>query len=468
VNNAKGIMNENLNPSDLRLETRRDFLRKSATAAAAVAATGFLRAPVYGQATAPSANVLGANSKLTLGFVGCGAQGQNAHIRGILENMKANNVEPVAVCDVSKYRVAEAQKLIADAGAKAEGYELYQKLLERKDIDAVVCATVDHWHAKVGCDTLNSGKAVYVEKPMSRYLGEAFELHDTAKKTGKVLQIGSQGTSDAKWHKAAEWIKGGKIGPVVMLQGSYMRNSPKGEWNYAIFPWAKADDINWAVWHGDQIKTHKEFNVDDYFRWRKYYPYCAGLLGDLLPHKLHPYLLASAATEFPSRVCCIGSDKFQSDKGTAGTPPRDCAEIIQVTAEFPNGMTLNMTCSSVNETGTQEMIRGAKANLYMAGNKVELKPEKPYADEVDPETSDPFPPESIPLHHKNWFDAIRGVVPQPNANADLAIRVQTIISLAEMSNRLNTMCLFDEKTRKVTDGAGKELPLLTYGSLPKS
>ncbi len=461
-------MNKQTNTSNLQSETRRDFIKKSATVAAAVAATGFLRTPVYGQATAPSANVVGANSKITLAFVGCGAQGMNAHIRGILQDMKANNVVPAAVCDLSKTRRADAKKAIGEAGVTVDEYEEYQKVLDRKDIDAVLCATVDHWHKRVTCDSLTAGKHVYVEKPMTRYLDEAFEVYDTVKKTGKVLQVGSQGTSDNKWHKAAEWIKAGKIGPVVMLQGSYMRNSPKGEWNYPIFPWASAQDINWNLWHGDQIKTHKEFSTDDYFRWRKYYAFCSGLLGDLLPHKLHPYLLASAATEFPSRVCCIGSQKFASDKGTAGTPPRDSAEIVQVTADFPNGMTLNMTSSSVNETGLQEMIRGTKADLYMGGNKVELKPEKPYSEEIDPETSAPFPPESIPLHQKNWFDAIRGVVPQPNANIDLAIRVQTIISLAEMSNRLSVMCLFDEKTRKVTDGTGKEIPLLTYGSLPQS
>jgi predicted dehydrogenase len=461
-------MNNNQIVSARSDSTRREFLKRTALTAGAVAASGFLRTPVYGQATAPSANVLGANSKITLGFVGCGAQGMNAHIRGILEDMKTNNVVPVAVCDLSKTRRAEAKKAIAAAGVTVDDYEQYEQLLARKDVDAVLCATVDHWHKRVSCDSLNAGKHIYVEKPMTRYLDEAFEVYDTVKKTGKVFQVGSQGTSDAKWHKASAWITEGKIGPVVMMQGSYMRNSPKGEWNYPIYDWAKPEDINWAVWHGEQIKSRKEFSADDFFRWRKYYPFCSGLLGDLLPHKLHPYLLASACTEFPSRVACIGNNQFDSDKGTAGTPPRDSAEIVQVIAEFPNGMTLNMTSSSVNETGTQEMIRGTKADLYMGGNKVELKPQKPFADEIDPEVSDPFPPESIPLHHKNWFEAIRGVVPRPNGNIDLAIRVQTIISLAEQSNRMNMMCRFDAKTRKITTGDGKEIPPLTYGSTPQS
>jgi predicted dehydrogenase len=123
------------------------------------------------------------------------------------------NVVQAAVCDVWKKRIESSKAYIEkdNAGAKVEGYDDYRKLLERKDIDAIVCATVDHWHTKVSVDAMNGGKHVYVEKPMTRYLGEAFEIYDTVKKTGKKLQVGSQGCSDAKWHKAAELIKGGKI-----------------------------------------------------------------------------------------------------------------------------------------------------------------------------------------------------------------------------------------------------------------
>ena len=149
-------------------------------------------------------------------------------------------------------------------------------------------------------DALEAGKHVYVEKPMTRYLGEAWALHDTVKKTGKILQVGSQGCSDAKWHKAAELIRAGRIGPLVLGQDSYMRNSPKGEWNYTIDQDAKSDNINWKAWRGQVLHPDTaEFNADHYFRWRKYYPYCAGLLGDLFPHRLHPLMLASGNPEFP-------------------------------------------------------------------------------------------------------------------------------------------------------------------------
>jgi predicted dehydrogenase len=224
---------------------------------------------------------------------------------------------------------------------------------------------------------------------------------------------------------------------------------------------------------GQKIKDKKPFNADDYFRWRKYYPYCAGLLSDLFPHKLHPYMLATGNPEFPVRVACLGTRKVETDKLTPDTRMRNSPEIAQLIAEFPSGMVMHITSSTVNEVGTQEMIRGQKATLTMAGNSVELKPERPFSEEIDPEASERFAPESIPVHHKNWFDCIRSGK-APNANIDLAIKVQTVISLGEMSDRLKIVCLFDEKSRKITigdgteNGPGKEIAPITYGTLELS
>lgn len=446
--------------------TRREFLKKSATAAAAVAATSFLRTPVYGQNQAPSANVAGANNRLTVGYIGVGSMGQT-HVRTQKFKASEYNIAQVAVCDVSKHRGEEAKAII---GGDVQVFTDHRKLLERKDIDAVTVATVDHWHAQCSIDAMNAGKHVYVEKPMTRYLGEAFEVYDVVKKTGKILQVGSQGCSDLKWHKAAEWIKAGKIGPVVMSQGSYMRNNPAGEWNYKIQDWATAQDIDWTTWLG-KVAKKKDFNADDYFRWRKYFPYCGGLMSDLVPHKAHPYLLATGNPEFPKRVACVGSKPVHSDKNTPGTPERDVPEIIQIIAEFPSGIVLHITSSSVNEVGTQEMIRGHKATLTLGSNKVELRPEKPFSEEIDLENSEAFagptdvppgiPTEVLP-HEKNWFESIRANK-QPNCGIDLAIKVQTLVSLAEISERQNIMCVFDEKTRKVTTGDGKEVKVPTYG-----
>ncbi len=450
--------------------SRRLFLKRTTGAVALAGAAKSLVTPIYGQNQAPSANVAGANEKIVCGYIGVGGQGSGAHVGQDLAHFKENNTAFAAVCDVSKTRVNDAKKKITEGGGgNVDGYEDYRKLLERKDIDTIFCATVDHWHTKVSCDAMESGKHVYVEKPMTRYLDEAFRIQDTAKKTGKLLQVGSQGCSDPKWHQAAEWIKAGKIGHIVMTQGSYMRNNPWGEWNYTIQPWAKTDDINWDMWMGNQIKRIRPFTADHYFRWRKYYPYCSGLLGDLFPHKLHPYMLATGNPEFPVRVAAIGSRAFKTDLNNEGRKPeqatefvRDVPEIIELIAEFPSGYVMHITSSTVNEQGTQELIRGQKATLTMAGNKVELRPERPYAEEIDPESSPAFPAESVALHHANFFAAIRGQQ-KLNAGIDLAVKVQTVISLAEASDRMGIVCYFDPATRKVTDGMGRPVSMPTYG-----
>lgn len=442
--------------------TRREFIKQSTAAAVTVAAVSQFKTPVYGQSQAPSTGrVIGANDRVNVAFVGVGGQGM-AHVRSIKNNAGDNNVNIVAACDVSKHRAEEAKAWIEkDNGPKCDTAADYRKLLERKDIDAICCATVDHWHARISVDSLNAGKHVYVEKPMTRYLAEAFEVHDACKKTGKVLQVGSQGCSDVKWHKAAELCKAGKIGSLVLGQGSYMRNSPAGEWNYPKQDWATADDIDWKAWMGP-VTQNRPFSKDDYFRWRKYYPFCAGLLGDLFPHRLHPLILATGNPEFPRRVVALGSKHIHTDKKTPDTPERDVPETIAAVIEFPSGYQLVVTSSTVSEQGLRDMIQGQMATLYMGGNRVELKPERPFAEEIDAEVFDNLlPGEDIKWHEKNWFEAIRGLKPA-NAGIDLAVRVQTVVSLCEISDRLGVACLFDEKTRKITTENGREIKPLYY------
>lgn len=445
--------------------TRRVFIKKASTVAAVAAGANLFKTPVYGQNQAPSTGrVIGANDRINVGFVGVGGQGM-AHVRSMKEKMSDMNTALVAVSDVWQKRIqgSKAEIETDNAGAKVATYEDYRKMLESKDVDAICCSTVDHWHTRIAVDSMNAGKDVYVEKPMTRYLGEAFEIYDTSKRTGRLVSVGSQGTSDVKYHKTAELIKEGKIGQLVLLQGSYMRNTPKGEWNYTIDPDAKAENLNWNSWLGP-ISKKVPFNADHYFRWRKYYPYCAGLLGDLMPHRLHPLMLATGSPEFPTRVVCLGTRAFKTDKLTPGTYDRDVDENTQLIAEFPSGMNLIVTSSSVNEQGWPDTIRGHKATINLSGSRVDLKPERPFTDEIDPESFENVGiGEPLWQHEKNWCDCIRSRK-QPNAGIELAIRVQTVISLAEMSDRLNVMCLFDEKTRKITTGDGKELKALTYGS----
>ncbi|MBI3878307.1 MAG: Gfo/Idh/MocA family oxidoreductase, partial [Verrucomicrobia bacterium] len=440
--------------------------------AAAVAAVNALKTPVYGQAQAPSANVQGANDRINVGIIGVGYGIGMNHFMGIQDHASENNVVLAAGCDLYSQRRAWMRGEVELYKRKvpkplngADVYTEYRKVLDRKDIDAVVVATHDPWHAPISIQAMEAGKHVYCEKPMTRYLGEAFAIHDVAKKTKRIFQVGSQGCSAQGWHKVAEMIRAGKIGPMVWGQGYYCRNNPKGEWNYPVEKESTPENIDWNVWLGQVSK--RPFSADAFHRWRKYYPYCGGLLGDLIPHRLHPLMLATGNPEFPRRVSSIGTKFIHTDKNTPGTPERDVPEHVQIIAEFPSGLLLTVSASTVNAKSPGFVIYGHRATMEIGdqGNRIKLVPERDFTDEIDAAEITGLQHEDIRVHEKNWFDCIRNGK-QPNAGIDLAVRVQTVISLAEMSERLGATCFFDEKSRKVTDGSGKELKPITYGSIP--
>src|SRR5205085_116735 len=336
-------------------ESRRNFIKKTSVAAAAIAATGIVKTPVYGAATAPSTGrVIGANDRIAVAVIGVGFGIGQDHIMGIQNKAGDNNVVVAAGCDLFSKRRDWMMGRAEQYGRKMPEplkenvvYEDYRKVLDRNDIDAVVIATHDVWHAPIAIQAMESGKHVYCEKPLTRYLGEAFQVYDTVKKTGKILQVGSQGCSAAGWHKAAELIQAGKIGPLIWGQGYYCRNNDKGEWNIAIDDKASAEAIDWQQWLG-HVKKNGPFNPEYYFRWRKFYPFCAGLLGDLIPHRLHPLMVATGKPEFPSRVVSIGTKNVHPDKNTDGATERDVPEHLELIAEFPNGLTLVVAASTVN------------------------------------------------------------------------------------------------------------------------
>jgi predicted dehydrogenase len=445
-----------MTPDSPDFQTRRSFIKKTATVAAgaaALGATNIFKTPVYGQTQAPSpGRVIGANDRIVVGFVGAGSQGRT-HIRSQKEHASENNITIAAVSDLFTKNLERGQK---DAGIdSANCYKDYEKLLERKDIDAITVATVDNWHAQVAIDAMNAGKHVYGEKPMARYLMEGFDMFDTQKKTGKTFVIGSQYCADEQWHKAAEWIKAGKIGPLVWAQGGYFRNNPKNdEWEHAIDPALSESTLDWVKWQGKAKKL--PFEARRFASWHKYFTYNSGILGNLLSHLALPLLMSTGSPEFPRRVVCTGTKKISTD--------REIPDTTHLLAEYPSGLTLTIGGSTVNEFGVPQIIRGRKGNITISNsaNKAELKPEKLFAEDIEAEQfSNPNPIARIDKLEKHFFECVRtGKIPL--ANIDLALKVHTTLCLAEMSERMQMTMLFDDKTRKITTGDGREIPALTY------
>jgi predicted dehydrogenase len=323
-------------------------------------------------------------------------------------------------------------------------------VLASKDVDAVVVATPDHWHGRMGLDALEAGKHLYIEKPMTRYLDEAFKIYDAAKRTKLRVQVGSHGCSDPKFHRARALVKSGEVGRMLWAQGSYCRNNQRGEWNYKIEPDATAQTVDWKTWLGPARTM--PWSAERYFRWRKYWDYGTGIIGDLWPHRLHPLMLAMDLEEYPASVTCIGGDLCATDRGPGpdGLPhgePREVADTTLMAVTFPSGAMIVLAGSTVNERGLEDVIRGSKANLTMGGGRLEIAPERPFSDEIDARDETPEDAgESHVKHMRNFLHSIRNNVPA-SCSEDLGIRVQTIVSMAEEAYRKKRLVRFDERSR---------------------
>jgi predicted dehydrogenase len=416
---------------------------------------------------APS--VKGANDRITIASIGVGGAGigqGKLHLNNFLKESDERNTAIVAVCDVYQPFVDETVALAKAKQPNVAGYSDYRKVLERKDIDAVIISTPEHWHGQILVHAMQAGKHAYSEKPLVRYIEEAWQVVDTAKATKAVVQIGSQGCTDVRWHAAAKAIKDGSLGKIVMGQGSYCRCNRNGEWNYQIPDNITPENFDWDLWLGsapsrpfaspggaarDAAPERTDAGAR-FRRYRKYKDYSAGILGDLMPHRLHPFLIASGNPEYPTKVMAIGTHGVQNKD-------REISDTVQMIAEFPSGWSMLFLGSTVNEQGLPDMIRGEKASVYFGSTKVEVKPERPYSDEVEgfivdtnaPELARYSPTENIDAHERNWLEAIRKNDPSwCNCGVELAAKAQTILSLAEMSERLGKAMHFDAKTRKVT------------------
>ena len=190
--------------------TRRDLLKTAG--ALGVGARSF--------AASQSGRVLGANDRINIGVIGVGGRGSYVSREFKKVGDTTHNTRIAAVCDVYQKRVSSNKAFF-----QCDGTLDYREILNRSDIDGVIVATPDHWHAKIALEAMDKGKDVYLEKPMCHTIDEARRLAETVKETKRVLQVGSQTTSGDQWHKAKKAISEGMIGQMIMSQGSYHRNS---------------------------------------------------------------------------------------------------------------------------------------------------------------------------------------------------------------------------------------------------
>ncbi|HKE56482.1 MAG TPA: Gfo/Idh/MocA family oxidoreductase, partial [Pyrinomonadaceae bacterium] len=327
--------------------TRRDFMKTSVAAAGAAA--------VYHRNV--HATILGANDRINIGCIGVGGRGSNV-MGWVMEVGKGNYpAQVIAVCDVYRKRLNKAKEASSAGLATLD----YREVIARKDVDAVIIATPDHWHAPIAIEAMKAGKDVYCEKPMTRTVEEAKKFYEVQKTTNRVVQIGSQTTSSDQWWKARKAIQDGMIGQLIMSQGSYHRNTIEGEWNWPIDqnagPDAKGDDyIDWKMWLGSAPK--RSFDADRFFRFRKYWDYSGGIATDLFYHVVAPLNICWGEPQFPQKVMASGGIYIFKDG-------REVPDTFHLIAEFAKGHSLVLSSSMANAQHIPGLIRGHEGTIMI-------------------------------------------------------------------------------------------------------
>jgi predicted dehydrogenase len=442
--------------------TRRDFVKTAVEAG--VAAAALAKAP------AVRAHPLDANDRIGIGIIGLGGRGRYL-LRWAMEvggqipatlppesRMETRIAAPdptlparvVAICDV----YARRRRLAAEFSG-CEAVADWRALLDRKDVDAVLIATPDHWHAPMAIAALEKGKDVYLEKPMTLTIPEARDVALAVRRTGRVLQVGSNTTSSDQWWKARKAIQDGMIGKLVMSQGSYHRNSDGGEWNWGIDkdagPQASGDDhIDWEMWLGSAPK--RPYDADRFFRFRKYWDYSGGIATDLFYHVMAPLNICWGEAQFPHRVVGTGGIYIFDDG-------REVPDTFTLAADYPKGHSLVLSSTLTNDTHIPGLIRGHEGTIMIV-------PEGRFEGRVDAITVTPQPLakqkfkekygtievkiecEPREDHMQNFLRCVR-TRNKPVLDADTAYRAMVTIGMAVQSYREGRTLFWDPVQEKV-------------------
>lgn len=365
--------------------SRRDFLGLSTIMAGATLArsTTFLDpGPVYAmpQMAAPS-------DRVRFGIVGIGMQGS-----GLLTNaIQLPGVECAAACDLYDGRHTLAQEIVNSTSLPVT--RRYQDLLEKKDIDCIIAAVPDHWHKQVVVDAVSAGKDIYCEKPMSHSPSDGLDMVAAEKKTGRIVQIGSQRVSSALLTKARELIREGTLGDLMMVEAVLGRNDPNGAWEYPPPPDLSPQNLDWDKWQGRVAK--REFDPNIFARWRCWKEYGTGVAGDLLVHLISGMLYVLGTSEAPTRAMSAGGILRWND----GRNMPDVHDTIFEYGKIPAVMRLNLG----TEISENYRFMGSKGLMEISAEQIAFTPQSG-KDESPSWYANSFPRELREAYYKKWHE----------------------------------------------------------------
>ncbi len=411
--------------------SRRGFL----AAAAAASAPWIIPTGVLASADQP-----GANERLTLAHIGVGGMG-NAHLGNTLEFRKMGRVNIAAVCDVNRSHMADAQRKVGDGCAP---YVDYRAILERKDIDAVILATPDHWHAVQTVHACESGKHVYVEKPSSVTVQEGQAMIAAARKSGRVVQVGSQARSAEPAWRVCRYIRNEMLGKVTKVTCWHTLNGSGGTGPNSAPP----AELDWDLWLGP-------------LPWREFHP--AYLNFRLLMESGGGVIRDRGAHVFSVIRWCMNADaqspvEVEATGSPLGPGIWDCPPRMKVTYTFqnPNWQVIWEQPGEMpegNPNGFGMVFYGDKERLVVHRDGTVVPAAERARQYQVPAGGDEVPRiaphENYNMNHKeDWFHAIRnGTRPIMNIEAGHGAALMCI--LGNLSYVLGRKLRWDAATQQV-------------------
>jgi predicted dehydrogenase len=444
--------------------TRRHFLQTAASAGLAA------------QALSAQQQKVSANDRIQFATIGVGEMGSGDTRSALAQE----GVKLVAVADVYEGRLTRAKEVW---GSDIFTTRDYREVLGRKDIDAVVIATPDHWHARITREALEAGKDVYCEKPMVQKLHDGLDVIAAEKKTGRIMQVGSQRVSSIVYQKAKDLLAAGAIGKLNLVEAWWDRNSAIGAWQYSIPPDASEQTIDWDRFLGSAPKH--PFEPIRLFRWRNYQDYGTGVAGDLFVH-LFSGLHFITGSLGPTRVFATGGLRFWNDGrdvpdvllGLYDYPATDQHQAFNLAlrVNFVNGASENSGFRFVGSEGIMAVGTGVTISKqpretepgytidtfpkaiqeeFLKKYREEHPESRPNADAIRPQTDERFlPPRGYSDHidhHRNFFTSVRTRKPVVE-DSTFGLRAAGPALLSNISYFEHRVCGWDARTMKQQKG----------------
>jgi Predicted dehydrogenases and related proteins len=348
------------------MQKRREFLRKMAIGSIALHSAPSLIPAAGEKFTKDTKKSVSPNSFINIALIGKGGMGTS----NTLTALSIEGVKLVGVCDLYEKRLKDAK---VQWGNELFVTKDYREILLRKDIDAVIIATPDHWHQPIAIEAMNAGKHVYCEKPVIHKLKEGKALIEAQKKSGVLFQVGSQGMASLGNRAARLLVQQGIIGPVNFVDGQF--TAAPGKLNAFTAPGdASEETIWWNRFLGNAPKI--PFNPQRFFAWRNWKDYGTGIAGDLFVHVLSSihYIMDAIG---PEKVYTTGGIRYYTD-GLRDTP-----DIMLGYFDYPDrnnlgAFTVQLGANYVDgvskKWGSMDFrIVGSKGSLDVGWDKVILK-----------------------------------------------------------------------------------------------